>query len=75
MGSAEKISLKREGCKNLFKTIDERDQSEGRATATSSEKEQLKYCMQQYNFGVGTGVNKMKRRYGLTASGGDRGIK
>jgi len=67
--------LNREGCKSLFKTIDERDQAQGKTTATSTEKEQLKFCMQQYNFGVGTGVNKMKRRYGLTASGGDRGIR
>jgi len=76
VASATKTTqLNREGCKTLFKTIDERDQSQGVATASKAEREQLKFCMQQYNFGVGTGVNKMKRRYGLTASGGDRGIK
>lgn len=76
VASATKATqLNRESCKALFKTIDERDQSQGKATATSSEKEQLKFCMQQYNFGVGSGVGRMKRRYGLTSSGGDRGIR
>ena len=75
VASATKTTLNREGCKNLFKTIDERDQQQGVATASKTEREQLQFCLQQYNFGVGTGVNKMKRRYGLTASGGDRGIK
>jgi hypothetical protein len=73
--TSKRTTLNREGCKNLFKTIDERDQQQGVATASKTEREQLQFCLQQYNFGVGTGVNKMKRRYGLTASGGDRGIK
>jgi len=68
-------TLTREGCKSLFKKIDDRDQKSGTATATQSEVQQLSFCLQQYNFGVGTGANKMKRRYGLTASGGNRGIR
>lgn len=68
-------SLNRRTCKALFDTINDRDQAAGKATATDKEKQQLKFCMQQYNFGVGTGVNRMKRRYGLTSSGGDRGIR
>jgi len=68
-------SLNRRTCKNLFNTINDRDQSAGKATATDKEKQQLKFCMQQYNFGVGSGVTRMKRRYGLTSSGGDRGIR
>ena len=76
VGSATKTTtLNRESCKSLFKTIDERDQQQGVATASKTEREQLKFCLQQYNFGVGTGASRMKRRYGLTASGGDRGIK
>lgn len=75
VASTSKTTLNREGCKTLFKTIDERDQSQGVATASKTEREQLKFCLQQYNFGVGSNVNKMKRRYGLTASGGDRGIR
>lgn len=69
------VSLTRRTCKALFDTINDRDQAAGKATATDKEIQQLKFCMQQYNFGVGSGVNKMKRRYGLTASGGDRGIR
>lgn len=68
-------SLNRRTCKSLFDTINDRDQAAGKATATDKEKQQLKFCMQQYNFGVGSGVNRMKRRYGLTSSGGDRGIR
>lgn len=67
--------LNREGCKALFKTIDERDQQSGKRTANDAEIQQLRFCLQQYNFGIGTGVNKIKRGYSLTASGGDKGIR
>lgn len=73
--ATKSTKLNREGCKTLFKTIDERDQSQGGKTATNTEIEQLRFCLQQYNFGVGTGANKIKNRYGLTPSGGDRGIR
>ncbi len=67
--------MNRESCKSLFKTIDERDQQQGVATASKTERQQLQFCLQQYNFGIGTGANRMKSRYGLTPSGGDRGIR
>jgi hypothetical protein len=73
--SSTQPQLTIESCEALFSTIDDRDQSQGIATATNTEKEQLKFCLQQYNFGLGGGANKMKQRYGLTPSGGDKGIR
>jgi len=69
------IPLVKEFCKELFKHIDKEDQTAGRATATPQQRDDLSRCLQQYNFGIGQGVVRMKRRYGLTSSGGDKGIR
>lgn len=66
--------LNKDFCVALFKNIDDRDQESGRKTANSTEIQQIKDCLQQYNF-LFSGSAKMRRRYGLTMSGGDRGIK
>lgn len=66
--------LNKDFCVALFKNIDDRDQESGRKTANSTEIQQIKDCLQQYNF-LFSGSAKMRRRYGLTMSGGDRGIR
>jgi len=71
----EEIKMNRAQCVNLFSEIDDNDQEQGTRTATELQRKQIKFCLQQYNFGIGSGAAKIKRRYGYTASGGDRGIK
>lgn len=71
----QEIKMNRSQCVNLFSTIDDNDQEQGTRTATDQQKKQIKFCLQQYNFGIGSGAAKIKRRYGYTSSGGDRGIK
>jgi len=69
------IPLVKEFCKQLFDFIDEQDQTAGKATATPQQRDDLSQCLQQYDFGIGQGVSRMKQRYGLTSSGGDKGIR
>ncbi len=71
----EEIKMNRAQCVNLFSEVDDKDQEQGTRTATELQRKQIKFCLQQYNFGIGSGAAKIKRRYGYTASGGDRGIK
>ena len=71
----QEIKMNRSQCVNLFSTIDDSDQEQGTRTATDLQKKQIQFCLQQYNFGIGSGAAKIKRRYGFTSSGGERGIK
>jgi hypothetical protein len=69
------VPLVKEFCKQLFDFIDEQDQAAGKATATPQQRDDLSQCLQQYNFGIGQGASRVKQRYGLTSSGGDKGIR
>ena len=69
------LPLVKEFCKQLFNFIDKQDQNAGRATATPQQRNDLSQCLQQYNFGIGQGAVRIKQRYGLTSSGGDKGIR
>ena len=71
----QEIKMNRSQCVNLFSTIDDSDQEQGTRTATDLQKKQIQFCLQQYNFGIGSGAAKIKRRYGFTSSGGERGIR
>jgi hypothetical protein len=70
---AGRTDLTKGECKGLFQIIDSRDEQSGGKTANESELTSIKACLQQYNF-IGDKHGKIKRRYGMTGSGGDKAI-
>ena len=70
---AGRTDLTKGECKGLFQIIDSRDEQNGGKTANESELTSIKACLQQYNF-IGDKHGKIKRRYGMTGSGGDKAI-
>ena len=73
--NSEKLNLTKSECIDLFNEINDRDQSSAGKTATDIDLSKCSRCLQQYDFGIGQGAVKIKKRYGLTSSGGDRGIR
>ena len=73
--NTENLNLTKSECVDLFTEINDRDQSSAGKTASDIDIAKCKKCLQQYNFGPGQGAVKIKKRYGLTASGGDKGIR
>ena len=72
-GFAGRTDLTKSECKGFFQIIDSRDEQSGSKTANESELTTIKACLQQYNF-IGDKHGKLKRRYGLSGSGGDKAI-
>ena len=72
-GFAGRTDLTKGECKGFFQIIDSRDEQSGGKTANEKELTTIKACLQQYNF-LGDKHGKLKRRYGLSGSGGDKAI-
>jgi hypothetical protein len=72
-GFAGRTDLTKGECKGFFQIIDSRDEQSGGKTANEKELTTIKACLQQYNF-IGDKHGKLKRRYGLSGSGGDKAI-
>jgi hypothetical protein len=70
---AGRTDLTKGECKGFFQIIDSRDEQSGGKTANEKELITIKACLQQYNF-IGDKHGKLKRRYGLSGSGGDKAI-
>jgi hypothetical protein len=73
--NTENLNLTKSECVDLFTEINDRDQSSAGKTASDIDIAKCKKCLQQYNFGIAQGAVRIKRRYGLNAAGGDKGIR
>lgn len=68
------VELTKEFCRNLYSFIERNDQERGGRTASSEQLADVEKCLQQYNI-FQIDAAKIRRRYGYTMSGGDKGIR
>lgn len=68
------VELTKEFCRNLYSFIERNDQERGGRTASSKQLADVEKCLQQYNI-FQIDAAKIRRRYGYTMSGGDKGIR
>lgn len=68
------VELTKEFCRNLYSFIERNDQERGGRTANSKQLADVEKCLQQYNI-FQIDAAKIRRRYGYTMSGGDKGIR
>ena len=66
--------ITKEFCRNLYSSIERNDQERGGRTANSKQLADVEKCLQQYNI-FQIDAAKIRRRYGYTMSGGDKGIR